>query len=97
NSLPGDIRGTAVDRLVKRFATAKPVDRAERCGWQHTKRARRHRSTVGKNIPKDVAGDHHVKLSRLPDDLHRGIINIEVRQLDVGELVSVQRGDLFAP
>ena len=40
---------------------------------------------------------HHIELPRLPHDLHGGVVDIEMAELDIGEFLPMQRGDLLAP
>src|SRR6516165_6665421 len=47
--------------------------------------------------PKIFGGDRHIKLPRLAHNLHGGIVNVEMGQLNIRELFPVQRNDLLAP
>ena len=80
-----------MDRLVK--ALPAHVERRRR---QHADRAREHRRFVGQDVTEEVAGDNHVELLRRPDELHRGVVDVHVRELDIG-ILRRHSGDDFAP
>jgi len=68
----------------------------ERCRRQHADRAGQHRGFVGKDIAEHVAGDDYVELLRILQELHRRIIDIHVRQLDLRVLLA-HFDDHFTP
>ena len=41
--------------------------------------------SVGKNIAEEVAGDDDVDSLRVAQELHRRIVDVHVRQLDIGD------------
>ena len=86
-----------MDRLVQRLAPAELVDRTQRGRRQHAERAGRHRRAIGQDVAEDIAGDHHIELPGLPHDLHRGVVDIHMRELDIGKFRFMQRDDFLAP
>ena len=80
-----------MDRLVQ--ALTAHIERRRR---QHADRAREHRRFVGQDVAEEVAGDDHVELLRRADELHRGVVDVHVRELNVG-ILRRHSGDDFAP
>jgi hypothetical protein len=54
-------------------------------------------SSLAEDVTEDISGDHHIELRRLPHDLHRGVIDIHMRELDIGKFRGVQGDDFLAP
>src|SRR5581483_6450546 len=46
-------------------------------------RAGQHRRLVGQDVAEHVAGDDDVELARVAHELHRGVVDVHVRELDV--------------
>ena len=90
DALAGDVRRAAVHRLVERLAPAARVGRAERGRGQHAERARQHRRAIRQHVAEQIAGDDDVELLRLAHELHRAIIGVHERQLDIG-VIGVRR------
>ena len=60
---------------------------AEAGAGQHSQRSADHCHFVTEDIAKEVLSDHDVKAARGLDELHRGIVHIEMGQGDVGVLL----------
>mmetsp|Transcript_6895 Transcript_6895/g.28271 ORF Transcript_6895/g.28271 Transcript_6895/m.28271 type:complete len:213 (-) Transcript_6895:382-1020(-) len=89
--LPGDVRRGAVHGLVQ----PRPVG-ADGGGGEHADGAGEHGRGVGQDVSEDVTGDDGVELRGRADDLHRRVVHVHVRQLDVGILLFVHaRHDFF--
>src|SRR5690606_15053383 len=63
---------------------------------QHTYRTCQHSSCVGQNITKHIASHQHIELFWCTDQLHRCIVYIHVRQLNV-RILFVQSIHYFTP
>lgn len=87
----GDIRCGTARRLVQ----AKTLF-IEAGGRQHTHRAGDHRALVGEDVAKQVGAQQHVELGRIFNQLHGGVIDIHMRQLNVRILLA-DLADDFAP
>ncbi len=91
DALAGDIRRGAVDRFVEALAFF-----VERRRGQHADRAGEHRRLIRKNIAEQVAGDDHVELLRVTNQLHGAVVDVHVAQLDVEMFFSLVADD-FPP
>ena len=80
-------------RLRRPSLSARP----ERGRRQHAERAGHHRRAVGQDVAEQVVGDDHVELPRRAHELHGAVVDIHVRQLDIGIFRVVQRLDVLAP
>src|SRR5690554_263346 len=78
NALSGDIRSAAVAGLVHTLVLL-----VERRRGQHADGAGEHRGLVGEDIAEHVIGDYHIDLLGCAHQLHRGVVHIHVRQLDI--------------
>ncbi len=58
--------------------------RAEAGRREHAERAADHRHLVGEDVAEHVFREEHVELVRVARELHRGVVHIHVRQLDIG-------------
>ena len=50
---------------------------------QHTDRTGQHRRFIAQNVSEHVVAQQHVELSRVPHQLHRGIIHVDMSQFDI--------------
>ena len=75
---PGDVRRGAVNRLVQAARAA-----AQARGGHHAEAARDGGALVGEDVAEEVAGDHHVELGRAQDELHGGVVDVHVADLDL--------------
>ena len=57
---------------------------AEAGRGQHPERAGEHRRLVAEDVAEEVLGDDHVEVRRPRDELHRGVVDEQVVELDVG-------------
>ena len=62
---------------------------AERGAGQHPDRAGEHRGLVAEDVAEHVLGEDHVEVARRGDELHRGVVDEHVLELDVRELARV--------
>mmetsp|Transcript_25913 Transcript_25913/g.85267 ORF Transcript_25913/g.85267 Transcript_25913/m.85267 type:complete len:214 (+) Transcript_25913:58-699(+) len=90
--LAGDVGRGAVDGLED----AREL-RPDARGREHPDRAREHRRLVAQDVPEDVAGDDGVDARGGAHELHRGVVNVHVRELDVGVLLRPHARHHFAP
>ena len=65
-------------RFVQSFAVF-----VQRGGRQHTDGAGQHGGFVGEDIAEDVAGGNHVKLFGRAYELHGGIVDVHMGELDI--------------
>ena len=70
---------------------------AQRRRGQHAQRAGGGGRAVGQDVAENVAGDHDVELRRRSNQLHGGVIDVEMAQLHIREFPIVQRRNLVAP
>jgi hypothetical protein len=80
---------------VYRLEQAGPVPSQAR-GRQHPQRAREHRCLVGENVAEHVLGQDHVEPCRLRYELHGGIVDQQVLELDLG-VVARDAGHRLTP
>src|ERR1700756_2689240 len=52
-------------------------------GWRKSQAAGELRAQVADNVSKEIAGDDHVELSRVADNLHCQRVDIQVAGVDV--------------
>ncbi len=69
---------------------------AEAGRGQHAQRSRQHRRLVAEDVAEEVLGDDHVELRGPRDELHRGVVDEQVVERDVG-VVGGDGGDDLAP
>ena len=77
--VPGDVGSGAVHRLEDAGAAVAEAGRGE-----HAERAGEHRGLVAEDVAEHVLGDDHVEAGRVGDELHRGVVDEQVVELDVG-------------
>src|ERR1044071_3214557 len=63
--------------------------RAQGRGRQQADAAREHRRLVAEDVAEHVLGEDHVEMAGIGDELHRGVVDEHVLQLDVRELAAV--------
>ena len=90
--LAGDVGGRAVDGLEQ----ARVALGAEAGRGQHPQRPGQHRRLVAEDVAEEVLGDDRVELGGARDELHRGVVDQQVLELDVGVLGG-DPGDHLAP
>ncbi len=78
----GDVGGGAVDRLEE-AGRARGAETGRR---QHPQRAGEHRRLVAEDVAEEVLGDDHVEVGGTGDELHRGVVDQQVVERDVGVL-----------
>ena len=91
HALARDVRRRAVRGFVQALVVG--VQRGRR---QHADRAGQHRGGVGQDVAEHVAGDDDVELLRRAHQLHRGVVDVHVLELDV-RVFLVHVGDDVAP
>ena len=62
---------------------------SERSAREHPDRAGQHRRLVAEDVAEHVLGHDHLEVPRRGDQLHRGVVDQQVLELDVGELAPV--------
>ena len=70
------------------FKDARSIRATKRGAREHAERAHKHGCLVRKDIPEDITAEDCVELLRPTDELHGGVIDIHVRKLDRGEVLS---------
>ena len=91
HALSGDVGRRAVHGFEQTLAGG--VERGRR---QHPDRAGQHGCEVGQDVTEHVGGDEDIELLGRAHELHRGIVDIHVRQLDIG-IFRCEAVDQFAP
>ena len=79
---------------MHRLVEAAAVSHAR--GRQEAERAGQHRGFVAEDVAEHVAGEDHVELARVADDLHRRAIHVHVVEADL-RIVGRQARDHLAP
>jgi hypothetical protein len=69
----------------------------ERRAGQHPDRARDHGRDVAEDVAEHVLGDDHVEVRRVGHELHRGVVDEQVVERDLGEVGGVDAVDRRAP
>ena len=85
----GDVGRRAVDRLEDAGAVV-----AEARGGEHPERAGEHRGLVAEDVAEHVLGDDHVEARRVGDELHGGVVDEQVVELDVAYSAASAADDL---
>ena len=70
---------------------------AERCARQHADRPGEHRRLVAEDVAEHVLGQDHLEVAGRRDQLHRGVVDEQVLELDIRELVAVNLAHDLAP
>src|SRR5690606_27304122 len=60
---------------------------AERGGGEHAERAGDHGHFIGEDVAEEVFRDEHAEGAGALDELHGGVVDIHVLQLDFGEFL----------
>ncbi len=92
----GNVRSSAAAGLEEAKVEAVTLRLAEAGAGEHAKRASDHGHFIAQNVAKEVFGDEDVEAARSFDELHGGIVHVEVCQRHVRVLL----GDFdhrFAP
>ncbi len=98
NVFAGDVGSSAAGRFVESERVAEAVVlRAETGGGEHAEGAADDGHFVGKDVAEHVFGEDHVELVRVAGELHGGVVDIHVGQLDFGGVFGDVIGDGFAP
>ena len=90
--LAGDVGRRAVDGLEDAGSVC-----ARAGARQQPDRAGEHRRLVAEDVAEHVLGEDHVEVARGGDELHRGVVDEQVLELDVRELLAVDAHDDLAP
>ena len=88
-------RCPARSRAPARTVPGRPAP--ERGAREHPDRAGQHRGLVGEDVAEQVLGEDHVEVARRGDELHRGVVDEHVLELDVRELLRVHAHHRLAP
>mmetsp|Transcript_2380 Transcript_2380/g.5147 ORF Transcript_2380/g.5147 Transcript_2380/m.5147 type:complete len:372 (+) Transcript_2380:11-1126(+) len=64
---------------------------------EHTERSNQHGGFVTKNISENIAGDNGVELFGPSDELHGGVVDVHMAELDVGKVLGDDIGNDFSP
>ena len=78
-----------MDRLIHTLAIG--IQRSRR---QHTDRTGQHRGNIREDIAEHVGGNHHIELPGRAHQLHGGIVDIHVTQLDIRIVLCNTQHDL---
>ena len=84
----------AATRSASRASTSTA---ASRLASAHPDRAGEHRRLVAEDVAEHVLGDDHVEVTRGGDELHRGVVDERVPELDVRELLGMHAAHDLAP
>ena len=98
DALAGDVGGGAAGGLVEAEGEAEAVlFRAEAGGGEHAEGAADDAHFIGENVAEHVFGEEHVELVGVAGELHGGVVDIHVAQLDFRCVLGKVFGHDLAP
>lgn len=84
NAFSGDVRGSAAAGLEEAEVEAVTFWLAEAGAGEHAEATGDHGHLVAEDVAKEVFSDEHVETARSLDELHGGIVHVEVGERDIG-------------
>ena len=96
NALAGDVRRGSAAGFEQSESAGGQLAGAEGGAGEHAEGSGDHGHFVGENVAEEVFGEDDVESARVADELHGGVVDVEVLEGDVGVLLG-EFGNGFAP